>query len=63
MTKSNDIWMEHQRKRFMRPDAYRYIRPDAVANGQEESTRFDKRVCRCRHRLRCQKMRFAKRNG
>jgi hypothetical protein len=28
MSKSSATWVDHQRKRFMRPDAARYVRPD-----------------------------------
>lgn len=27
MTRAEEIWFAHQRKRFMRPDAHRYMRP------------------------------------
>jgi hypothetical protein len=30
MTPAGEMWLEHQRKRFMRPDAHRYVRPDAA---------------------------------
>ena len=29
MAHFKDAWLEHQQRRFMRPDAHRYIRPDA----------------------------------
>ena len=30
MRRAAEMWLEHQRKRFMRPDAERYMRPDAA---------------------------------
>jgi hypothetical protein len=30
MTRAAKIWQEHQRERFMRPDAHLYVRPDAT---------------------------------
>lgn len=40
MTQFNDVWMEHQRQRFIRPDAHRYIRADAYRFAPPGSPRY-----------------------
>ena len=36
----NDAWLEHQRKRFMRPDAGRYMRRDVSRYLQLDAHRW-----------------------